>query len=219
MVRAIGALYEVEKRAREGNLPAPEREALRAAERGELSRESIRSAQQAAREAAGARGQVMSRGAAAQEVLNREAAIQQRQQQARQNLAQSMGQLGQGIGFQTANVFDPMAAALGQQYGMQTTNVGLNQALYNQAMGLATGQGGYGFAQQMVNTFSQYAADVYGTNVNARNAFAISEANRLAALEAAKMGEAAARNAANTKLALGGVDSLYKLGLGKVWWE
>jgi len=32
VVRAIGALYEVEKRAREGNLPAPEREALRAAE-------------------------------------------------------------------------------------------------------------------------------------------------------------------------------------------
>jgi hypothetical protein len=201
------------------NQVARDIEALRAAERGELSRESIRSAQQAAREAAGARGQVMSRGAAAQEVLNREAAIQQRQQQARANLAQSMGQLGQGIGYQAANVFDPMAAVLGQQYGMQTSNVGLNQALYNQAMGLASGQGGYGFAQQMVNPFSQYAADVYGTNVNARNAFAISEANRLAALEAAKMGEAAARNAANTKLALGGVDFLYKLGLGKGWWE
>lgn len=155
----------------------------------------------------------------AQEVLNREAAIQQRQQQARQNLAQSMAQLGQGIGYQAANVFDPMAAVLGQQYGMQTSNVGLNQALYNQGMGLASGQGGYGFAQQMVNPFSQYAADVYGTNVNARNAFAISEANRLAALEAARMGEAAARNAANTKLALGGVDFLYKYGMGKGWWE
>jgi len=154
----------------------------------------------------------------AQEVLNREAAIQQRQQQARQNLAQSMGQLGQGIGFQTANVFDPMAATLGQQYGMQTTNVGLNQALYNQGMGLASGQGGYGFAQQMVNPFSQYAADIYGTNVNARNAFMIQEANRLAALEAARMGEAAARNAANTKLALGGVDFLYKYGAGQGWW-
>jgi hypothetical protein len=201
------------------NQVARDIEALRAAERGELSRESIRSAQQAALEAAGARGQVRSRGAMAQEVLNREAAIQQRQQQARQNLAQSMAQLGQGIGYQAANVFDPMAAVLGQQYGMQTSNVGLNQALYNQGMGLASGQGGYGFAQQMVNPFSQYAADVYGTNVNARNAFAISEANRLAALEAARMGEAAARNAANTKLALGGVDFLYKYGMGKGWWE
>jgi hypothetical protein len=200
------------------NQVARDIEALRAAERGELSRESIRSAQQAALEAAGARGQVRSRGAMAQEVLNREAAIQQRQQQARQNLAQSMAQLGQGIGYQAANVFDPMAAVLGQQYGMQTSNVGLNQALYNQGMGLASGQGGYGFAQQMVNPFSQYAADVYGTNVNARNAFAISEANRVAALEAARMGEAAARNAANTKLALGGVDFLYKYGMGKGWW-
>lgn len=193
-------------------------EALRAAERGELSPEAIRTAQQSAREAFAARGRVMDRGAVAQEVLNREAAVQQRQQLARQNLAQSMGQLGQGIGYQTSNVFDPMAAALGQQYGMQTSNVGLNQALYNQAMGMASGQGGYGFAQQLYNPFSNYAADVYGTNVNAINAAQIAEANRLASLEAARMGEAAARNAANTQMAMGGVDFLYKLGLGKGWW-
>jgi uncharacterized protein YfiM (DUF2279 family) len=61
--------------------------------------------------------------------------------------------------------------------------------------------------------------DIYGTNVNARNAFMIQEANRVAALEAARMGEAAARNAANTRLALGGVDFLYKYGMGKGWWE
>lgn len=164
-------------------------EALRSAERGELSRESIRAAQQAAREAASARGQVMSRGTAAQEVLNREAAIQQRQQQARANLAQSMAQMGQGIGYQAANVFDPMAAVLGGQYGMQTQNVGLNQALYNQAMGLSSGAGGYGFAQKMIDPFSGYAQDVYGTNVNALNAAMIQAANRQAALEAAKMGQ------------------------------
>lgn len=193
-------------------------DALRAAERGELSREAIRNAQQATREAFGARGRLRDTGAMAQEILNREAAVQQRQQLARQNLAQSMGQLGQGIGYQTSNVFDPMAAALGQQYGMQTSNVGLNQALYNQAMGMASGQGGYGFAQQLYNPFSNYAADVYGTNVNAINAAQIAEANRLASLEAARMGEAAARNAANTQMAMGGVDFLYKLGLGKGWW-
>jgi hypothetical protein len=193
-------------------------EALRAAERGELSPEAIRTAQQSAREAFAARGRVMDRGAVAQEVLNREAAVQQRQQLARQNLAQSMGQLGQGIGYQTSNVFDPMAAALGQQYGMQTSNVGLNQALYNQAMGMASGQGGYGFAQQLYNPFSNYAADVYGTNVNAINAAQIAEANRLASLEAARMGEAAARNAANTRLALGSVDFLYNIGRANNWW-
>jgi len=164
-------------------------DALRTAERGELSRESIRSAQQAAREAASSRGQVMSRGTSAQEVLNRENLIQQRQQQARANLAQSMSQLGQGVGYQTSNVFDPMAAVLGQQYGMQTTNVGLNQALYNQALGLSSGAGGYGFAQQMINPFTGYAQDVYGTNVNAINADIINARNVQTALEAAKMGQ------------------------------
>ena len=184
-------------------------EALRAAERGELSRESIRAAQQAAREAASARGQVMSRGTAAQEVLNREAAIQQRQQQARANLAQSMAQLGQGIGYQAANVFDPMAAVLGQQYGMQSQNVGLNQALYNQAMGLSSGAGGYGFAQQMINPFTQYAQDVYGTNVNALNAAMIQAANRQAALEAAKMGQSGEyARALGGLIASGGLSSI-----------
>jgi hypothetical protein len=163
--------------------------ALRRAEAGELSPEEIRNAQQAAREAYAARGQVYSQGAAAQEVLNRQAAVQQRQQLARQNLAQSMGQLGQGVGYQTANIFDPFATTLGAQYGMQTQNVGMNQALYNQAMGLSSGAGGYGFAQQMINPFSGYAQDVYGTNVNAMNAAQISAANRQAALEAAKMGQ------------------------------
>ena len=166
--------------------------ALRQAEAGQLTQEQIRNAQQAAREAYGARGQVFSQGAAAQEVLNRANMIQQQQQLARQNLAQSMGQLGQGIGYQTANIFDPFATTLGQQYGMQTQNVGMNQALYNQAMGLTSGAGGYGFAQQMINPFSNYAMDVYGTNVNALNAAQIQAANRQAALEAAKMGQTGA---------------------------
>ena len=199
------------------NQVARDIESLRAAERGELSPEAIRNAQQAAREAFGARGRLRDTGAMAQEILNREAAVQQRQQLARQNLAQSMGQLGQGIGYQTANVFDPMAAALGQQYGMQTSNVGLNQALYNQAMGMAAGQGGYGFAQQMYNPFSNYAADVYGTNVNAINAAQIAEANRLASLEAARMGQDAAAAANNARMAMGGLDLFYKLGMANKW--
>lgn len=166
--------------------------ALRQAEAGQLTQEQIRNAQQAAREAYAARGQVFSQGAAAQEVLNRANLIQQQQQLARQNLAQSMGQLGGAIGYQTANIFDPFATTLGQQYGMQTQNIGMNQALYNQAMGLTSGAGGYGFAQQMINPFSGYAQDVYGTNVNALNAAQIQAANRQAALEAAKMGQTGA---------------------------
>lgn len=164
-------------------------EALRQAEMGNLSQEQIRNAQQAAREAYGARGQVFSQGAAAQEVLNRANMIQQQQQLARQNLAQSMGQLGGAVGYQTANIFDPFATTLGQQYGMQSQNIGMNQALYNQAMGLTSGAGGYGFAQQMINPFSNYAQDVYSMNVNAMNDAMTAAANRQAALEAAKMGQ------------------------------
>lgn len=183
--------------------------ALRQAETGQLTPEQIRNAQQSAREAYAARGQVFSQGAAAQEVLNRQAAIQQREQLARQNLAQSMGQLGQGVAYQTANIFDPMAATLGAQYGMQSQNVGLNQALYNQAMGLTSGAGGYGFAQQMINPFSNYAQDVYGTNVNALNAAQIAAANRQAALEAAKMGQTGTyAQAAGNLIASGGLGQI-----------
>jgi uncharacterized protein YgfB (UPF0149 family) len=184
---AGGALPQYTQQAREQAMR--DVAALRTAEAGQLTPEQIRNAQQAAREAYAARGQVFSEGAKAQEVLNRQQAIQQQQQIARQNLAQSMGQLGQGVAYQTANIFDPMGATLGAQYGMQSQNVGMNQALYNQAMGLTSGAGGYGFAQQMINPFTGYAQDVYGTNVNALNAAQIAAANRQAALEAAKMGQ------------------------------
>ena len=183
--------------------------ALRQAEAGQLTAEEARNAQQAAREAYAARGQAFSQGAAAQEVLNRQAAVQQRQQLARQNLAQSMGQLGQGIGYQTANIFDPMAATLGAQYGMQSQNVGMNQALYNQAMGLTSGAGGYGFAQQMINPFSGYAQDVYSMNVNALNDAMNAQANRQAALEAAKMGQTGEyAKALGTLITTGGLDRI-----------
>jgi hypothetical protein len=204
---AQGALPQYTQQAREQ--VSRDVAALRTAEAGQLTPEQIRNAQQSAREAYAARGQVFSQGAAAQEVLNRQQAIQQQQQLARQNLAQSMGQLGQGVAYQTANIFDPMAATLGSQYGMQSQNVGMNQALYNQAMGLTSGAGGYGFAQQMINPFSGYAQDVYGTNVNALNAAQIAAANRQAALEAAKMGQTGTyAQAAGNLIASGGLGQI-----------
>lgn len=204
---AGGALPQYTQQAREQAMR--DVAALRSAEAGQLTPEQIRNAQQAAREAYAARGQVFSEGAKAQEVLNRQQAIQQQQQIARQNLAQSMGQLGQGVAYQTANIFDPMAATLGAQYGMQSQNVGMNQALYNQAMGLTSGAGGYGFAQQMINPFTGYAQDVYGTNVNALNAAQIAAANRQAALEAAKMGQTGTyAQAAGNLIASGGLGQI-----------
>lgn len=164
-------------------------ERLQQAQARQLSPEDVRNAQQAAREAYSARGLVMGPGAIGAEILNRENLARQREQEARANLQTSMQNLGQTIGYRTANVFDPLGATLGQQYGMQTGNVGLNQALFNQAAGISGGAYGYGYAQNLANPFSPYAQDVYGTNVNALNAAAIANANRAAALEAAKMGQ------------------------------
>ena len=162
---------------------------LQAAQARQLSPEDVRNAQQAAREAYSARGLVMGPGAIGAEILNRENLARQREQEARANLQTSMQNLGQTIGYRTANVFDPLGATLGQQYGMQTGNQGLNQALFNQAAGISGGAYGYGYAQNLANPFSPYAQDVYGTNVNALNAAAIANANRAAALEAAKLGQ------------------------------
>lgn len=257
---------------------------------GSLSAEDIRNAQQAAREAYGARGQVMSQGAAAQEVLNRQALSQQRlaermataqqvnqqlqaAQQARnqfglgvigagqaataqdiqtqlanqqaaldiarlnqqaqmqagmsgselalraalanqatgqtaqqqtvalgqalsaadlarqqQNIANAM----QNIQLQSAAAFNPFQTILGQQYGMQTQNIGTNAALAAQLGGLGAGAGGYGYVQQAYAPYNAYGQDVFGTNVNAVNAAIREAANRQAALEAAKMGQTGA---------------------------
>jgi len=154
-----------------------------------LSPEDLRNAQQAAREAYSARGLVMGPGAIGAEILNRENLARQREQEARANLQTSLGNLGQTVGYRTANVFDPLAATLSQQYGMQTGNQGLNQALFNQAAGISSGGYGYNYAQNLVNPFTPYAQDLYGTNVNALNAAAIANANRAAGLEAAKLGQ------------------------------
>lgn len=162
---------------------------LQAAQARQLSPEDVRNAQQAAREAYSARGLVMGPGAIGAEILNRENLARQREQEARTNLQTSLGNLNQTVGFRTANIFDPLAATLSQQYGMQTGNQGLNQALFNQAAGISSGGYGYNYAQNLVNPFTPYTQDLYGTNVNALNAASIANANRAAALEAAKLGQ------------------------------
>jgi len=162
--------------------------ALYRAQTGELSEGDLRSAQQAAREAYAARGMVMNQGAINAEILNADQLRRQREQEARANVQQTLNNLYQNLGSRQTNVFDPFAATLGQQYGMQTQNVGLSSQMFNQAQQLAGGGAGYGYVQQAFNPFQPYAQDVYQTNVNAYNAAQIAAANRQAALEAAKMG-------------------------------
>ena len=190
-----------------GNQVTSDLARLQQAQTGQLSAEDARNAQQAAREAYAARGLVMGKGAIGAEIMNRDALSRQRQNEARTNLGTSMGQLYQGIGAQTANVFDPMAATLGQQYGMQTQNVGSNQNLFNQAAGLSSGAYGNQYAQQMTNPFNPYAQDVYNTNFNAASAQNIAGMNNAAAIEAARLSGNATTGAANTALWAGLIGS------------
>ena len=83
---------------------------------GMLSPEDVRQAQQSAREAYGARGQVMGPGAIGAELLNREAIRQQREDQARAGLQQSYGNILNMANLQTGNIFSPIASLMGQTF-------------------------------------------------------------------------------------------------------
>jgi hypothetical protein len=152
---------------------------------GRLTAEEVRSAQQSAREAGLARGREMDQSTIAAEVLNRDALMRAREAQARSNVQQSMQNVYGGIGAAQAANFNPFAALLGQQYGMQTANVGMNQALFNQGAGFTSGAYSNPFVSNLLNPYSAYAQDVYGSNFNAANARAIAEANANAAAQGA----------------------------------
>lgn len=79
---------------------------------GILSPEDIRQSQQTAREAYGARGQVMAPGAIGAEILNREAVRQAREDQARAAYQQSMGNLFNAANLQTGNIFNPISSLI-----------------------------------------------------------------------------------------------------------
>ena len=79
---------------------------------GQLSPEDVRQSQQAAREAYGARGQVMGPGAIGAEILNRENIRQQREDQARAAYQASMGNLFNTANLQTGNIFNPIASLI-----------------------------------------------------------------------------------------------------------
>jgi hypothetical protein len=86
--------------------------ALQAAERRELSAEDIRNAQQSAREAYSARGQAFAPGAVGAEILGRDALARQREQEARTNYQQSMGNVANAVQLKTGNLFAPISNLL-----------------------------------------------------------------------------------------------------------
>jgi hypothetical protein len=159
-------------------------DALRLAEAKQLSPEDIRNSQQAAREAWSARGLVNSRGAVGAEILNRDSLARQREAEARAKVQQSYGNLQQATAMEMANVFDPQAAILGGQYGMQTQNYGTNAALYGQSANQMAGSQNY--VQKVFNPMGEYPNNIYDFNANATTAANISEANNAAAVAAAR---------------------------------
>jgi hypothetical protein len=153
---------------------------------GGLTPEEIRNSQQAAREAYASRGRLGDNTAIAGEVLSRDAALRQREAQNRGYYNQSMQNAYGAIGAQTANAFDPFGAILGQQYGMQTSNVGNNNNLYQQGTNFSSGRNSNEYVQQLTNPLGAYPSDVYGSNFNMENARRIAEANNTAAMAGAK---------------------------------
>jgi hypothetical protein len=75
---------------------------------GILSPEDVRTAQQGAREAYAARGQVMGPGAVGAEILNRENIRQSREDAARAAYQQSVGNILNTANLQTGNIFQPI---------------------------------------------------------------------------------------------------------------
>jgi hypothetical protein len=131
---------------------------------GVLSSEDVRQSQQAAREAYGARGQVMGPGAVGAEILGRENIRQQREDQARAGLQASYGNVLNMANLQTGNIFSPIGNLMSNTF----------------------------------NPLSPYAADVYGTNVNAQLAKEIAQKNYEAAIKSAELQGSAAKSASST---------------------
>lgn len=112
--------------------------ALQAAERRELSAEDVRNAQQAAREAYSARGQLFAPGAVGAEILGRDALARQREQEARANYQQSMQNVANAVQLKTGNLFAPIASLVQgtfNPYGQYANQVyDYNANAYNEFM-------------------------------------------------------------------------------------
>lgn len=157
-----------------------------------LSPQEMNTAQQAARNAWSARGLVNSPGAVGAEILNTDAALRGRQQQAFQNTGSALGAYGQAVNAQQQGQFDPFNAILGSSYGQQTNNAGSNSNLYGQSSAFSSGAQGDQYAQGISNPFQPYAQDVYNSNFNGANARNISASNNAAAVAGANTAQSSA---------------------------
>jgi hypothetical protein len=176
-----------------------------------LSAEEQRDAQQSARAAFAARGLGTSMGSSAAEILNRDAAAQAREA-SRRNFASATNQLVTGNVFgragQAGNVLG--TAAQGQ----------LMVDPYGRALGSASIGGNLGNSLQnsIGNTFgnaAQMAGNVSSFNINAIDSRNAMQMNNWAAMEAARMGAGASRQAGMMGM-IGGIGGGALAGAGSV---
>jgi hypothetical protein len=174
-----------------------------------LSAEETRDAQQSARAAFAARGLGTSMGSSAAEILNRDAAAQAREA-SRRNFASATNQMV------TGNVF----GRAGQAGGMlgQAAQGQLMVDPYGRALGSAGigGQLGANLQSSMGSTFSnaaQMAGSVGSFNVNAIDSRNNAAMNNWAAMEAARMGSNASRQAGTMGM-IGGIGGGLLSGAG-----
>jgi hypothetical protein len=185
-----------------------------------LSAEETRDAQQSARAAFAARGLGTSMGSSAAEILNRDSAAQAREA-SRRNFASATNQMVTGNVFGRAGQAGGMlgSAAQGQlmvdPYGRALGSAQIGGNLGNN---LQSGIGQtFGGAQQMAGNVASFNANMLDTRAN-------SQLNNWAAMEAARMGSNASRQAGMMNLLgssiqgglqAGGMVGLGQFGLGR----
>ena len=96
--------------------------------------------------------------------------------QDRANLQNSINNMVAATGAARSGYFDPFSTLLGAGNGMQTNNAGSNRELFDQAANITSGATSNRYTMNLLNPYSSYAEDVYGSNFNAANARAIQEA-------------------------------------------
>ena len=185
-----------------------------------LSAEETRDAQQSARAAFAARGLGTSMGSSAAEILNRDAAAQAREA-SRRNFASATNQMVTGNVFGRAGQAGGMLGSAAQgQLMVDPYERALGRAGIGGQLGanLQSSMGGtFGGAQQMAGNVASFNANMLDTRAN-------SQLNNWAAMEAARMGSNASRQAGMMNLLgssiqgglqAGGMVGLGQFGLGR----
>ena len=149
-----------------------------------LSAAQIHDSQQSARAADSARGLLMGPSAVGNEVLMQDRYGQELLRQ-RQGFASGVNQNLASNSFQNAALQSQAAFNPSQYFGNATGNYGTNAQVNAMGTGFSSGANSNQYVQGLANPYSEYGADVHGTNFNSATAQYIAGLNNAAALQGA----------------------------------